>query len=86
MRKTKKKTDDHAESVIDFAWILYIAIKKLGLSRKEAGRLKMYEFSQMYRSYKEDFDLEMKMYRAGICYSSLSGESEDDYSEEVINF
>lgn len=86
-KKTKKKTDNHAESQIDFAWILFIATKKIGLSRKEAGRLQMEEFNQMYQRYQDDFDLEMKMKNNRICYKKLSNSSQSDYGyEETIVF
>ena len=86
-KKTKKKTDDHAESTIDFAWILFIATKKLGLSRKEAGRLQMEEFNQMYRRYQDDFDLEMKMKNNRIYYKTISNSTPNDYGyEETIDF
>jgi len=40
----------------------------LGLSFKETGRLSLKAFLGLYKQYKDNFDLEMLLYKTGTTY------------------
>ncbi len=50
-------------------------------TKKEAGRLSMYEFNQLYDEYTKMFDIEMRLKNGGICYNEITEKS--DYEETV---
>ena len=53
-------------------------MNKLGLSRKEVGRLTPSLFSRLYQHYKDNFDLELKMMYSGTTYGSLKARQEQE--------
>lgn len=57
-------------------------MKKIGLTRKETGRLTLRLFNRLYRHYKDDFDAELRMTRAGVTYDDLR--REEQASEEWL--
>jgi len=57
------------------------------LSKKEIGRLTFREFDELYRCYKEDFDLELQMTKRGLTYAELNSiESANHGMENTISW
>lgn len=44
----------------------------MGFSEKEVGRMTLRKFNQLYGHYKNNFDMQMMMTRAGVTYSKLA--------------
>jgi hypothetical protein len=59
---------------IDFAWILFIGMNKLGFTEKQVGHMTWGKFSRLYNAYKRSFDNELTMKIKGIMYSDLDKE------------
>ena len=60
--------------IIDFTWLLYVGVKKLGFSEKEIGRMTYRKWALLYQAYKNSFDLELTMKYKRIKYSELEKE------------
>lgn len=63
---------------MDFSWFFFIGKTKLNLSFKETGRLTLRMFGRLYQYYKDDFDLEMKLWQSHKTYEYLKRESQKD--------
>ena len=50
---------------------MYIGINCLGLPRREVGRLTLTLFNKLYKHYKNNWDLEMMLRKAGKTYAEL---------------
>lgn len=61
---------------MEFSWFYFIGKKKLNLSFKETGRLTLRMFGRLYQYYKDDFDLEMKMWKNHKTYEQLKREAQ----------
>lgn len=57
--------------MIDFSWIYFICVKKLGFNYKNAGRITLTTFLKLYNHYKEDFDLELMLNKSRTTYAKL---------------
>ena len=57
--------------MIDFSWIYFICVKKLGFNYKSAGRITLTTFLKLYNHYKEDFDLELMLNKSRTTYAKL---------------
>ena len=69
---------DSVEPVIDFSWFYFIGKVKLHMSFKETGRMTLTMFNKLYKHYKDDWDMEMLMRRAGMTYKKALEESIKD--------
>lgn len=69
--------------MIDFAWILFIGVKKLGFTEREVGHMTLKKWHSLYKAYKKNFDLELSMRLKGVKYSDLEREITID---DVIPF
>ena len=61
--------DDETDPVIDFSWFYFIGRTKLHLSFKETGRLTLWMFNKLYAHYKDDWDTEMRLWKANVTYA-----------------
>lgn len=59
------------DGTIDFSWFMFIGMTKLKFTRKECGRLTLTLFNKLYQHYKDNFDLELRMYQSGTTYANL---------------
>lgn len=62
---------------MDFAWFAFIGLK-MGLSLKETGRITLRMFGRLYRHYKDNWDLEMKLWKSETTYAKAVADSQDD--------
>lgn len=67
--------EDDTDPVIDFSWFYYIGRAKFGLSFNETGRLTLTTFYQLYKHYKDTFDLEMRLKNANVTYADAIARS-----------
>ena len=63
---------------IDFTWFWFVGKAKLNLSFKETGRLTLRMFGKLYQHYKNDYDLEMRLWKADKTYAVAHKESQQD--------
>ena len=63
---------------IDFSWFFFIGKTKLSLSFKETGRLTLRMFGRMYQHYKDDYDLEMKLWKSNTTYAEAHNRSQQE--------
>lgn len=61
---------------IDFSWFYFVGRSKLNLTDKEVGRLTITTFNRLYGHYKDDFDLEMMLNKAGMTYFEAYAQSQ----------
>jgi hypothetical protein len=62
----EEATSDDGPVVIDFSWIEFVAMTKLGYSLIESKHIYYCEFVEKYRLYKKLFNLEkMSVYQIG---------------------
>jgi len=64
----------NGEIKIDFAWVLYIGMNKLGFTEKQIGHMTWRKFWKLYKAYQKTFDNELTMKIQGITYASLNKE------------
>ena len=69
---------DEYDPVIDFSWFYYIGKTKLGLSFKETGRLTLTMFNKLYGHYKDNWDLELRLFHANMTYKDAFVKSQQD--------
>lgn len=55
-------------------WFYFIGKTKLNLTFKETGRLTLYLFNKLYQHYKDNWDLEMLLFKSGKTYKSIKEE------------
>lgn len=63
---------------MDFAWLLFIGINKLGFSEKQVGHMTMKKWKLLYKAYQLNFDNELYMKFTGRTYASLEKEPDID--------
>ena len=63
---------------IDFSWFYFIGINKLNLTEKRIGRLTLRLFNKLYKHYKNDFDLEMRLKKANMTYEEAYYKTNQD--------
>jgi hypothetical protein len=63
---------------MDFTWFWFIGRAKLGLTFKETGRLTLRMFGRLYQHYKNDYDLEMRLWKADKTYADAHRMSQQD--------
>lgn len=54
--------------MIDFSWFYFIGRAKLHLTLHETGRLTLTMFNKLYSHYKNNFDMEMRLFHANVTY------------------
>lgn len=69
---------DEEEPVFDLSWFYFIGKVKLGLSFKETGRLTLRTFNKLYQHYKDDWDLEMRLWNANMTYEEAFIKSQEN--------
>ena len=74
--------DEIEDEPLNFSWIYYIGSSKLNLRIKEVGRLTIRQFLDLYKVYKDTFDLELYLKLARKTYAKL--EAEREKSEEWL--
>ena len=52
-------------------WFYFIGKTKLNLTFKETGRLTLYMFNKLYQHYKDDWDLEMLLFKSNRTYKEI---------------
>lgn len=55
-----RKENNKEEKPIDFAWLLYIGMNKLGFTYKQVGQLYFGMWVDLYEIYKMQYNFEMK--------------------------
>ena len=55
-------------------WFYFIGKTKLNLTFKETGRLTLYLFNKLYQHYKDNWDLEMLLFKSGKTYKDIKEE------------
>lgn len=63
---------------MDFTWFWFIGRAKLGLTFKETGRLTLRMFGRLYQHYKNDYDLELRLWKADKTYADAHRMSQQD--------
>ena len=63
---------------MDFSWFFFIGKAKLNLSFKETGRLTLRMFGRLYQYYKDDFDIEMRLWQSHKTYADVAREQHQD--------
>jgi hypothetical protein len=63
---------------MDFSWFYFIGLKKLNLSIKETGRLTLRMFGRLYKHYKQDFDIEMRLWKNNQTYADAFRKAQHD--------
>lgn len=63
---------------LDFSWFFFVGKVKLNLTTKEIGRLTLRMFGKLYKHYKNDHDLEQRMWKAGKTYADLHRQAQQD--------
>ena len=63
---------------MDFSWFFFIGKTKLNLSFKETGRLTLRMFGRLYQYYKDDFDIEMNLWKGHKTYADVAREQHQD--------
>lgn len=58
--KPKQKETEKEEIPIDFAWVLYIGINRLGLTKEQTGQLSMGKWADMVETFKYQYNFETK--------------------------
>lgn len=53
---------------MDFTWYYFIGRNKLGFEYKEVGRLTLTLFNKLYKHYKDNFDMELRLKNANVTY------------------
>ena len=62
---------------IDFTWYYFIGRTKLGLSFKEVGRMTKNLFNKLYKHYKDNFDLEIRLKNANVTYEEAYNSTQE---------
>lgn len=57
---------------------MFIGKAKLNLSFKETGRLTLTEFNRLYKHYKDNWDLEMRLTRNNVTYAEAYAKAMKD--------
>lgn len=63
---------------MEFSWFYFIGKTKLNLTFKETGRLTLRMFGRLYKHYKDDHDLEMKLWKSNTTYAEAYKQSQRD--------
>ena len=63
---------------MDFSWFFFIGKVKLNLSSKEIGRLTLRMFGRLYQHYKNDFDLELILWKNDQTYADAKKKQQAD--------
>jgi len=63
---------------MDFSWFYLIGSTKFNLSIKEVGRLTLRMFGRFYTHYKNDFDLELKLWKSNTTYADAHKQQQQD--------
>jgi hypothetical protein len=63
---------------IDFSWFLFIGRTKLNLTFKETMRLTLTMFNKLYKHYKDDWSMEMRMTHANMTYADVFKKAQQD--------
>lgn len=69
-------TDD--PEPMDFSWFWFVGKAKLNLSFKETGRLTLRMFGKLYQHYKDDHDLEMRLWKTDKTYADAHRKAQQD--------
>lgn len=60
-KKTAARREDDSRDVpIDFSWLLYIGMNKLGFSYRECGWLYFGQWCDLFEAYKRQYNFEKK--------------------------
>ena len=59
------------------SWVVVVGMK-LGYTEKQIGHMTYLKFTRLYEAYKNVFDLELYLKRAGKLYKSLGPQSIDE--------
>lgn len=59
---------------MDFAWLLYIGMNKLGFTEKQVGHMTFKKWNKLYDAYKSVYDKEYNMKNRGLTYAQLEYE------------
>lgn len=63
---------------MDFSWFYFIGSKKLNLTIHQTGRLTLRMFGKLYAHYKDDHDLEMKLWKSNTTYADAHRQAQKD--------
>lgn len=63
---------------VNFTWFYFIGKTKFGLTFKETGRLTLTTFNKLYKCYKDDFDIELRLKNSNTTYEELYKKSMED--------
>lgn len=67
------------DPTVNFAWYYFMGRTRLGLSSdKEVGRLTLRRFRDLYRAYRDTFDIETQLRASGSTYAGLEARAESD--------
>lgn len=65
---------------MDFSWYYFVGRNKLGFEYKEVGRLTLTLFNKLYKHYKDNFDMELRLKKANMTYQEAYSKQQE--SEE----
>ncbi len=65
LKKVSQGEDSEEDKEIDFTWVIFIGMNRLGFSKKEVHKMYFGEWQDFYEIYKYvyDFETEKKLYR-----------------------
>jgi len=70
--------DDAEDDTIDFAYFYFVGAAKLNLTFKQIGRLTVRAFNRLYKHYKDNWSLEMRMTHRNMTYDELERKAREN--------
>lgn len=68
----KKRGEPDGDRVnIDFGWLKYVSVARLGFSHTETMWLSFGEYQELYQAYMRLFDVENMLHKTGQTYEHL---------------
>ena len=69
---------DDADPVIDFSWFYFIGKTKLNMSFKETGRMTITLFNRLWKHWKDEWSVEMRLTHANMTFEEAQLKSIQD--------
>ncbi len=63
---------------MDFTWYYFVGRNKLGFEYKQVGRLTLTLFNKLYKHYKDNFDMELRLKNANVTYEEAFNRQQEE--------
>ena len=63
---------------MDFTWYYFVGRVKLGFKYNEVGRLTLTLFNKLYKHYKDNFDMELRLKNANMTYEEAFNRQQEE--------